>query len=86
MFHRNGTLLARYPQTPSSIGKVFNSGPLLQHLRFSDAPATIRTVSPIDNIDRLGSIRLLQTFRSRWSQPRRSRAHWPTGATRPNFS
>jgi diguanylate cyclase (GGDEF)-like protein/PAS domain S-box-containing protein len=62
MFHRNGTLLARYPQTPSSIGKVFNSGPLLQHLRFSDAPATIRTVSPIDNIDRLGSIRLLQNF------------------------
>jgi diguanylate cyclase (GGDEF)-like protein/PAS domain S-box-containing protein len=62
MFHRNGTLLARYPQMPSSIGKVINSGPLVQHLRFSDAPATIRTVSPIDNIDRLGSIRLLQNF------------------------
>ncbi|WP_371421504.1 EAL domain-containing protein [Tardiphaga sp.] len=62
MFHRDGTLLARYPQMPSSIGKVINSGPLVQHLRFSDAPATIRTVSPIDNIDRLGSIRLLQNF------------------------
>ncbi|QUS42585.1 EAL domain-containing protein [Tardiphaga alba] len=62
MFHRNGTLLARYPQVRSHIGRVYKGSPLLEHLRFSDDPATLRTVSPIDNTDRLGSVRLLRDF------------------------
>ena len=61
MFHRDGTLLARYPSMPGQIGRQFN-GPLLQHLRVSNEPISIRSVSPIDNADRLGSIRSLQGF------------------------
>ncbi len=61
MFLRDGTLLARYPQKDDSIGRVYQ-GPLLEHLRHSTEPATIRTVSPIDNIDRLGAIRPLKDF------------------------
>ncbi len=62
MFHRDGTLLARFPLASESIGRVFKGSPLLEHLRVSDAPTTIRTVSPIDNTDRLGTIRLLNDF------------------------
>ena len=62
MFHRDGTLLARYPEQKDAVGRVFSGSPLLEHLRFSDKPATIRSVSPIDNIDRIGSIRLLNDF------------------------
>ncbi len=62
MFHRDGTLLARYPKKDDAIGRVFSGSPLLDHLRFSDQPATIRTVSPIDNVDRLGAVRLLNDF------------------------
>ena len=62
MFHRDGTLLARYPQKQDAIGRAFSGSPLLEHLRQSNEPATIRTVSPIDNTDRLGTIRLLKEF------------------------
>jgi diguanylate cyclase (GGDEF)-like protein/PAS domain S-box-containing protein len=62
MFHRNGTLLARFPQVSSAIGQVFSSGTLMQHLRTSDEPATLRTVSPIDQVERLGNVRLLQNY------------------------
>ncbi|MDB5656864.1 MAG: diguanylate cyclase, partial [Tardiphaga sp.] len=62
MFHRDGTLLARYPQAGDMIGQRINSGPLMQHLRFSDDPATKRVISPVDQIDRVGSIRLLRDF------------------------
>ncbi len=62
MFHRDGTLLARYPQQNDAIGRVFTGSPLLKHLRHSNEPATIRTISPIDNTDRLGTIRLLNGF------------------------
>jgi diguanylate cyclase (GGDEF)-like protein/PAS domain S-box-containing protein len=62
MFHRNGTLLARFPQVSSAIGQVFSSGTLMQHVRTSDEPATLRTVSPIDQVERLGNVRLLQNY------------------------
>lgn len=62
MFHRDGTLLARYPRKDDSIGRRFNGSPLLEHLRFSNEPATIRTVSPVDNTDRIGAMRLLNEF------------------------
>jgi diguanylate cyclase (GGDEF)-like protein/PAS domain S-box-containing protein len=62
MFHRDGTLLARYPKNDDAIGRVFSGSPLLEHLRFSDKPTTIRTISPIDNTDRLGAVRLLNDF------------------------
>ncbi|MDB5620329.1 EAL domain-containing protein [Tardiphaga sp.] len=61
MFHRDGTLLARYPKIGIS-GRKIGKGALLQHLRFSDEPATMRVISPIDNVERVGSIRLLRDF------------------------
>ena len=62
MFHRDGTLLARYPKTDNAIGRKFSGSPLLEHLRFSSEPVTIRTISPIDSTDRLGAMRLLKEF------------------------
>jgi len=62
MFHRNGTLLARYPRVEGLTGQVFKTGAFLEHLRFSDGPATIRSISPIDHTDRLGSMRPLREF------------------------
>ncbi|MCX7321641.1 MAG: EAL domain-containing protein [Hyphomicrobiales bacterium] len=62
MFHRDGTLLARHPSVPDAIGRKFSGSPLLEHLRFSNEPLSIRTVSPIDNVDRLGALRLLNDF------------------------
>jgi diguanylate cyclase (GGDEF)-like protein/PAS domain S-box-containing protein len=62
MFHRDGTLLARYPSAGDLVGQKANGGALMQHLRFSDDPATKRMISPVDNVDRLGSIRLLREF------------------------
>ncbi|MDB5631164.1 MAG: diguanylate cyclase, partial [Tardiphaga sp.] len=62
MFHRDGTLLARYPSAGALIGSNMSSGVLMQHLRFSDEPMTLRTVSPVDGLDRVGSIRLLRDF------------------------
>ncbi|MEH2480246.1 diguanylate cyclase (GGDEF)-like protein/PAS domain S-box-containing protein [Nitrobacteraceae bacterium AZCC 2146] len=62
MFHRDGTLLARYPNAGALIGSNMSTGALMQHLRFSDEPVTLRTVSPVDGLDRVGSIRLLRDF------------------------
>ncbi len=62
MYHRDGTLLARFPSVPEAIGQNFGSSAQLQHLRFSDEPATIRAISAIDGVDRLGTIRLMRDF------------------------
>ncbi|MDB5567509.1 MAG: diguanylate cyclase [Tardiphaga sp.] len=62
MFHRDGTLLARYPSAGAMIGSNMSTGVLMQHLRFSDEPVTLRTVSPVDSLDRIGSVRLLRDF------------------------
>ncbi|MDB5500975.1 MAG: diguanylate cyclase [Tardiphaga sp.] len=62
IFHRDGTLMARYPSAGNATGGKVNGGALMQHLRFSDEPATKRMISPVDGIDRLGTIRLLRDF------------------------
>jgi diguanylate cyclase (GGDEF)-like protein len=62
IFHRDGTVLARYPAMPGLIGAKMNSGALMQHIRFSNEPKTQRVISPLDHVDRIGSIRLLQDF------------------------
>ncbi|HEY8332955.1 MAG TPA: EAL domain-containing protein [Tardiphaga sp.] len=62
MFHRDGTLLARYPHAEALIGQNFSSGPLIQHVNRSDSPATMRIRSPLDNLERLGSVRPLRDF------------------------
>jgi diguanylate cyclase (GGDEF)-like protein len=62
MFHRDGTLLARYPHADALIGQNFTSTPLMQHVNRSDSPATMRLAGQLDNLERLGSVRPLRDF------------------------
>ncbi|MBS0532232.1 MAG: EAL domain-containing protein [Proteobacteria bacterium] len=62
MFHNNGTLLARYPRIKQMIGQNFKRGPLLQSIDITGNHATMRVTSPVDGMDRLGSIQKLRDF------------------------
>jgi hypothetical protein len=58
MFHRDGTLLARYPHVESMIGQNFLKAPLFQNILSKTNQGTLRLISPVDSKDRLGSARL----------------------------
>lgn len=62
MFHRDGTLLARFPHVDRLIGHNFSTGPLFQRILPKARYGTMRIVSPVDGEDRLGSIRALHEF------------------------
>jgi len=62
MFHRDGTLLARYPHVDSMIGQNFADGPFFQDALAKSDHGTVRTVSPVDGKDRLGAVRALSEF------------------------
>ena len=62
MFHRDGTMLARYPHVDSMIGRNFSNGPLFQKILPKANHGTMRMISPVDGEDRLGSIRALRGF------------------------
>jgi diguanylate cyclase (GGDEF)-like protein len=62
MFHRDGTLLARYPHIDSMIGQNFADGPFFQSVLSKSDHGTVRTVSPVDGQDRLGAVRALSNF------------------------
>jgi hypothetical protein len=62
MFHRDGTLLARYPRVEHMIGQRFTSGPLLQAVLNKGGQQTLRIVSPVDQMERLGSAAPLHHF------------------------
>jgi len=62
IFHRDGTLLARYPRAEASIGQNFSAGPLFQHVLSKADHGTMRLDSPVDGRDRLGSVRNLGHF------------------------
>jgi diguanylate cyclase (GGDEF)-like protein/PAS domain S-box-containing protein len=62
MFHRDGTMLARYPHADSMIGKKFKTAPLLQGVLASGGQQTLRVQSPVDHQDRLGSAVELSHF------------------------
>jgi diguanylate cyclase (GGDEF)-like protein/PAS domain S-box-containing protein len=55
LFHRDGTMLARYPHADSMIGQNFKSAPLLNKVLTQGGRQTLRMQSPIDDQDRLGS-------------------------------
>ena len=57
MFHRDGTMLARYPHVEAMIGKNFKSAPLLKQGAGRGRPADAARQSPVDSQDRLGSRR-----------------------------
>jgi diguanylate cyclase (GGDEF)-like protein/PAS domain S-box-containing protein len=62
MFHRDGTMLARYPHADSMIGRKFKTAPLLQRILTYGGRQTLRVQSPVDNQDRLGSAAELSRF------------------------
>ncbi|HTB03114.1 MAG TPA: EAL domain-containing protein [Bradyrhizobium sp.] len=61
MYHRDGTLLARYPHVEDMIGRNFGDGPLQQILSKS-SHGTMRLTGSLDGVDRLASIRALSNF------------------------
>ncbi len=61
MFHRDGTMLARYPHIEAMIGRNFRTAPVQQILARADY-ATTRLISPVDGEDRLAAARTLSEF------------------------
>ena len=62
MFHRDGTMLARYPHVESMVGQKLKTGPLLNKVLAEGGRQTERVQSPIDHQDRLGSAAPLSRF------------------------
>jgi diguanylate cyclase (GGDEF)-like protein len=62
MYHRDGTLLARYPHVDAMIGQNFKAGPVHQQVLSKSDHGTVRIVSPIDGQNRLASARILRNF------------------------
>jgi diguanylate cyclase (GGDEF)-like protein/PAS domain S-box-containing protein len=62
MFHRDGTMLARYPHANSMIGQKFKDAPLLHKVLTEGGLQTLRVQSPIDHMDRLGAAAHLSRF------------------------
>jgi diguanylate cyclase (GGDEF)-like protein len=60
VFHRDGTMLARYPHVAGLIGKKFNRAPLLHAVLARGRPQTLRVRSPVDGKDRLGAAAALK--------------------------
>jgi diguanylate cyclase (GGDEF)-like protein len=62
MYHRDGTLLARYPHNEMMIGRNFHAGPMHQQLLSKTNHGTMRLTSPVDGVYRLASARALSNF------------------------
>ena len=62
MYHRDGTLLARYPHVQEMIGQNFEASPVHRHLLTNTDHGTMRLTSPIDGMDRLAAARMLNDF------------------------
>ena len=62
MYHRDGTLLARYPHVQAMIGQNFETGPVHRQLLTNSDHGTMRLTSPIDGLDRLAAARNLNDF------------------------
>jgi histidine kinase family protein len=62
MFHRDGTMLARYPHADSTIGQNFKTAPLLQRVETEGGLQTLSVESPIDRQERLGAAAKLSRF------------------------
>src|SRR5258706_8596547 len=62
MYHRDGTLLARYPHVEAMIGKSFTTGQIHREILSTSNHGTMRLSSPLDGLDRLASVRTLVDF------------------------
>jgi diguanylate cyclase (GGDEF)-like protein len=61
MYHRDGTLLARYPHIQAMMGMNFETAPV-HRLLLANSGGTMRLTSPIDGLDRLAAARMLNDF------------------------
>jgi diguanylate cyclase (GGDEF)-like protein len=62
MYHRDGTLLARYPHIERMIGSNVRSSPIYRYISSQSGHGTIRLTSPIDGQERLASAYALRSF------------------------
>src|SRR5713226_2020887 len=62
MYHRDGTLLARYPHIEAMIGRNFARGQMHREILSRSDHGTMRLASPVDGLDRLASVRALTDF------------------------
>jgi diguanylate cyclase (GGDEF)-like protein/PAS domain S-box-containing protein len=62
MYHRDGTLLARYPHVQAMMGQNFESSPVHRKVLATSDHGAIRLTSPIDGKDRLAAARKLDDF------------------------
>jgi len=62
MYHRDGTLLARYPHVEAMIGRNFATGQMHREILSKSDHGTMRLTSPLDGLDRLASVRALTDF------------------------
>jgi diguanylate cyclase (GGDEF)-like protein len=62
MFHDDGTLLVRYPRIESMIGRNFGNGPVRQRLLANGGHGNFHNNSPVDGLERIGSISKLQDY------------------------
>ncbi|MBR1219150.1 EAL domain-containing protein [Bradyrhizobium sp. U87765 SZCCT0131] len=59
LFHRDGTMMARFPHMEAQIGRNFAGGPLLTLAEQNGGAGTMRFDSPVDHQDRIGAVRTL---------------------------
>jgi PAS domain-containing protein len=62
MYHRDGTLLARYPHVEAMIGENFAGDRVHRQILSRSDHGTLRLTSPLDGQDRLDSARALADF------------------------
>jgi hypothetical protein len=88
MFHRDGTLLARYPHMDTMVGQNFADGPFFQNVLSRSDHGTLRQTSPLDGQDRLGAARALNDFPIAviaTTTASAALADWRTGAPKSGF-
>jgi diguanylate cyclase (GGDEF)-like protein len=62
MYHRDGTLLARYPHVERMIGSHVRRSPIYRFISSPTGRGTIRLTSPIDAQERVASAHALRSF------------------------
>jgi PAS domain S-box-containing protein len=59
LMHRNGSLVARHPPLPAAMGQHFPLVETMLALRQANPSGPVRTISPVDGVDRFGAIALV---------------------------
>ena len=62
IYHRDGTLLARYPHIEHMIGVNIRNAGIYRYISSPSGRGTLRTLSPIDGKDRLATAAALRSF------------------------